>query len=621
MYTSLNINVPETKEYICGGKTAIENLSQINIFIGPNNSGKSKFMRALFSNDDPQYRVNDVDLDYVNDEIENLKKDIADFYSKNNIKSIGSIRIGQFKKIEFISANSREFNDLLDTLKEIQGTHIQTMFNIQPIIARNRYADGGAVSEYIRPLIGQCLDKISFLEKFDPRPFIRKNIYIPTLRGLRGNDYMDQDTSKIHGADTYAKRTKRDYFIGKENVQRNIYTGLSLFEDVKRHLLGHAEERKRIKDFENFISVTFFDGQDFTIIPHIDDNVVHVKIGDDDDFPIYRLGEGVQAIIILTYPLFFNQEEKLSIYYEEPDLFLHPGFQRIFLETISKKRFANFQFFMTTHSNHFLDMTLDFSSISVYTFKKASKDRFEIENVKNDDINILEILGVKNSSVFLSNCTIWVEGITDRIYIRKYLELYQQQEAKLKYSEDIHYSFVEYGGNNITHWSFLEDDDENHRNIKVDKLCSKLFLVADKDGATKNKAGEKSKKLLRQEQLQNKLQERFYLLESKEIENLISPQTLMETIKDIENKEDLSSIDFSHVDSAKYKNQSLGDYIDKKIPGLSKKYAAESGTIRDKVTFAKTAVGHMDSYKSLSDEAKLLTEKIFGFIQGNNPRV
>ena len=29
----------------------------------------------------------------------------------------------------------------------------------------------------------------------------------------------------------------------------------------------------------------------------------------------------------------------------------------------------------------------------------------------------------------------------------------------LEYKEDYHYSFVEYGGNNITHWSFLDKEE------------------------------------------------------------------------------------------------------------------------------------------------------------------
>lgn len=60
-------------------------------------------------------------------------------------------------------------------------------------------------------------------------------------------------------------------------------------------------------------------------------------------------------------------------------------------------------------------MTADFDDISVYLFRKineekANNDEYEpdfiIENVSPDEVEILNELGVKNSYVFLSNCTI-----------------------------------------------------------------------------------------------------------------------------------------------------------------------------------------------------------------------
>src|SRR5690606_38667289 len=142
---------------------------------------------------------------------------------------------------------------------------------------------------------------------------------------------------------------------------------------------------------------------------------------------------------------------------------------------------------ITTHSNHLLDLTLDIQHVSVYTFKRNGDldgvPQFVFENVDNDSSEVLRLLGVRNSSVFLTNCTIWVEGITDRIYLRRYLELYISRLNRKIFKEDIHYSFVEYGGSNITHWSFLSESDESIPNIIVDRLCGKLFLITDRDGA------------------------------------------------------------------------------------------------------------------------------------------
>src|ERR1041384_4416314 len=102
--------------------------------------------------------------------------------------------------------------------------------------------------------------------------------------------------------------------------------------------------------------------------------------------------------------------------------------------------------------------------MSIFTFRKRFDDsthnekqaEFEIENVSSGDTSCLELLGVRNSSVFLSNFTIWVEGITDRRYPAHYLKLHVDHlrgtDTSVKdFREDLHYSFVEYGGANITH--------------------------------------------------------------------------------------------------------------------------------------------------------------------------
>src|SRR5581483_5520307 len=92
---------------------------------------------------------------------------------------------------------------------------------------------------------------------------------------------------------------------------------------------------------------------------------------------------------------------------------------------------------------------------------------------------VLTELGVHNSSVLLTNATIWVEGITDRLFIRHFLGILQKElPASQRVREDVHFSFVEYGGSAIDHWSFLCARNETPR-IDVTRLCGKLFLIAD----------------------------------------------------------------------------------------------------------------------------------------------
>lgn len=616
MYSAIKLTDDISKIYKPQtGKEEIANLSRVNIFIGPNNSGKSRFLRALFVNEKPYFKVENVDLAVINKAVESF------LHCLRSILNTPQTRLEEFGvNPDAFKINSNGYlSDDVDLKKMYdEGNRI---INSADLMSKNLNLGRLSYREIdpeVRKYANNFLIDIrgNDIENYNQELYKKKNYYIPTLRGLRGVSYSNNQ-KEPNDSDGYKIRTINDYFKDNNEIEDKIYTGLGLYNDVKRLLLGVSSEREKIKNFETFLSETFFDRKDVSIIPHIDSNVVYVKIGDDDDRPIYNLGEGIQSIIILTYPLFINQGENINFFFEEPDLFLHPGFQRIFLETLNDKRFSSFQYFFTTHSNHFLDMTLDFSETSVYSFHRVSKEEFKIENIKNADKDILHALGARNSSVFLSNCTIWVEGITDRIYIKKYLEVLMNEKQKVGdkvYKEDIHYSFVEYGGNNITHWSFLEDDDENHPNIEVESLCGQLFLISDSDNASKS-----SKKYIRQEKLKEKLGEHFYCLEVKEIENLLTPKVIIETIKKFE-KNDCEGVDFKTILNDKYQNHYLGKYIQKNVDGLKRVYESKSGTgtIANKVQFAKVASAEITEWNDISEEAKKLVGLLYDFIAENN---
>ncbi|MCE3278962.1 MAG: hypothetical protein K0S44_1153 [Bacteroidetes bacterium] len=608
-YSSISIDRVEFADYSVQPKTKVlSNLSNVNILIGPNNTGKSRFLRTLFSLKNTEFNCKSIDIEKINRVINELKEVIYNFYNDKKISEIEGVNVN-IPEIKFWSKGS-ELSEIFNRIQQfasITGGRVvsKTGWSHSPEIMK-------AITEFFRTTIPIYLVQLDELKNITDETFQKRNIYIPTLRGLRNTNYSQDRT--LVDFDSYKFRTIKDYFPDEKSFHENIYTGLSLYDDVKKLLLGSGEKRQKIREFEDFLKRNFFINQDFNIIPHIDDNAVHVKIGEDER-PIYMLGEGVQALIILTYPLFFNQNENLNVFFEEPDTYLHPGFQRIFLETLMLPEFKHFQFYLTTHSNHFLDMTLDFKKISVYAFQKRGQE-FIIDNVENTNRNLLELLGVRNSSVYLTNCTIWVEGITDRIYIRKFLELYQHTQNQ-KFLEDIHFSFLEYGGGNITHWSFLENTDELHPNINVKALCGKMFLITDQDGAGLNKNGSMSKKMERQEKLKINLGDQYYCLKSHEIENLLSEEVVINVIRSYESYNGLN-LDFSKIKRSKYVNAKLGAFIDKNVAGLSKTYAAESGTIKDKVGFSKKAVAVMTDINHLTPETKELTANIFKFIKKNN---
>lgn len=628
----------------------IKGLSKINIFIGENNSGKSRLLRTLIQNKLNFLSYNE-DFNKINGNIDNLKRDISLFFGSMNFDEskleIQSILEDIVKK-DYLSEDENYLDLILELKRRI-----------------DKYKDDRDIlGEYQRPIsggVGQMfefgditgMEVCSGLNKIIDDTFNLnkpleevnltynfKKIYIPILRGLRQLSCQNEK-------DVYNYTIRNDYFDPADEYRQMIFTGLDAYETIRNYLLGNLHERKLIREFEDYLSHQFFDNKEVVIIPQEKPKkILKIKIGDEKERDIYDLGDGIQSIIIMTLPLFLKMEdlkenENYLIFIEEPEQMLHPGLQRKLIDTFNDKKFAQFQFFITTHSNHFLDILLDYNDTSIFYLKKILDKRdneektpgFFIEPLSYGNNNVLELLGVRNTSVFLSNCTIWVEGVTDRYYIKKYFDTYQKylknefenrnKEFK-EFREDYHYSFVEYSGNNITHWSFLDEivDSEDiveEPKINVERLCGKLFLIADSDNATTGKKAE------RHEKLNAALNDGFCLLNYKEIENLLSKKVLLEVLKEYEGNDD--EFDYYDFEESAYENECLGKFIDETILNEKRKRRGSyqkknnSGncvTISDKVNFCKKALKHINNFDDLSEGLKGLCNSIYQFIAINN---
>lgn len=600
----------------------IMNISKINIFVGSNNSGKSRLLRSICLDKNFRFNAETEEIKAFNELVKIIKGKINKaFLINNNMSLIGGVDknnyLNDIEDIEYIT-EKRDINEMflnkLKGLEKVDRTYYRSVgmsnYGVEEICEKLESIS----DEYIDKLEEMELDKDLSKKEF-------KRIYIPILRGLRK---LGDST------DIFYDRTVKDYFKGRRDIE--IFTGQNLYDDVLKLLCGDYKERNKLKEFENFLRDNFFDGREVTIIPKVESDVLHIKIGEEKEQPIYNLGDGIQSIIILTFNLFKYKGEDVLFFIEEPELYLHPGLQRKLIEIFLKEEFDTYQYFITSHSNHLLDLTLDFNEISIYKFNKEIEEgdaeekdaKFNIENVNNDDSSVLKLLGVNNSSIFLSNCTIWVEGITDRLYIRKYLEIYQKEKLEKEeitkiYSEDIHYSFLEYSGGNITHWDFL---DESEDGIRHNRICNKIFLIADSDNARKN-----SKKYKRHEKLKEFFGDRFCLLKSKEIENLLMPNIIKAVVNKLNNN-DGSYFEKSTFNIGNYKNKNLGEFINNKIDEEIKKESNSSykrkknfsngNTINNKVDFCKYAIDSITSLEDMSDEAIALCEKIYKFIEENN---
>lgn len=603
----------------------LNNLSKINIFVGQNNSGKSRLLRNISKIEEYEFLPLDVDHEKNRVFIDETVSEITTVLNRYSVTTLGdvnsillpSVQPNSFYKyaenpafrlqklLNYIS--TQDFNSV-----QRSGGDVHSCAEALKVIAANK-----------KDVLGAIVDEIK--EKESGR---YKRMYIPILRGLRPTRRGE------HNVNDYHDRTSFDYFensIGDGNKYSDnlIFTGLELYESIRKRLLGTLTERKLVRDFEIFLSENFFEKKQVTLIPSHNADVLTITIGDIEK-KIFDLGDGIQSLIILNYPIFEfvrnNPQDSLCVFIEEPELYIHPGLQRKLLERWDKSEYDKVQFFITTHSNHFLDMTIDFSNISIFRvvldkFDVEKRENvFKIENLSSDDKNLLETLGVRNSSVFLSNSTIWVEGISDRIYIRKYLEMYLKKIRKVGvFKEDVHYSFIEYGGGNLPHWSFDTTEDSSNETIRVDSIVSKIFLVADRDDTNTNPQSSKATRLKKLKRLLGAAN--LFIANAREIENIISWSVLKRTI---EARGDILKSKLK--DDVVQKNlleKPLGQYIETKLLESSpkRKYkVSTSGTINNKPAFANEVCEQIESFDDLSPEAKKLTRAIYRFIVTSNTK-
>ena len=607
-------------------------IKRLNFFIGKNNAGKSRFLRSLFLNNYPSNFYNNLTL-------------------RKNIKSLKE-NIFQIESFSYSTTNSDLQRYIKELFRDLNDNNTDQLTFLNSSI--NQILNRDSKISSLFPDFQQTeltKENVTQLDQL----FIKK-FHIPILRGMR-------PVTELANKQPYIERAQKDYFSDKEKYNSsNIITGESLYHELKEHLLGEPEQREIIRKYEEKLSQYFFDNETITLIPKHDQDVVNIKIGSDKQFPISELGDGLQQVIILTYEAFIKKDETHAFFIEEPELHMHAGMVRQLMNFYLNE--TNHYYFFTTHSNHLLDMADESDQVIIQKFvkqpKENPKDGFDFKIYRCDrDRDLLASLGVKPSSVYLANCTIWVEGITDRLYITKYMEKYlvelknSDEELYKKYRRfmpNYHYTFVEYAGSNLVHWDFSDEftDHLNDQGMNALLTTSSVLLIADGDIQGKGN---------RVEQLTESLGKQFYLLPCKETENTLPANIIhyacnikfsgleialssnLELSKILKNYLSMDGMQTNTKDGFDitqllsdqnyfHAKDGIGKIIDSKIkignPRTSddkpkKCFADASGTIKDKLKFCRLILTLMDHVEwTLTDSAKELCKTIFEHIDESN---
>jgi len=439
-------------------------------------------------------------------------------------------------------------------------------------------------------------------------------VYVPILRGMR----LLEDAN----VDLYRHATERDYEIPS---WVKVFSGQAFHPTLRGMLLGKRDERLAVSEYEAWLSREFFRGQGVTLVPG-EDGKVSLTVegaGGTEEFQEHTVehwGDGFQAIVAATFAPFSRQRFAgeaagrgepavlLQFFIEEPEIHLHPGLQRVLLRAY--RSLPGVQVFMTTHSTHLVDLVAGGEDTSVFAVKKGGlKVRSTVALQSRETMRVVvEELGARASSLVFVNATLWVEGVTERLFFGQALELFQDMEGQEpRVHLDQHYSIVEYGGGNRTHFDFGQGaaDPSEEGRVVLSDVCATAFVIADRDGYVEDpqhpgswlkwekdpsgayakasaltQKGELPKKLDGLIELRDGLAGRFLWLEVRELENLHSWECVRAFVSHKEGQPGLGAqlappSDWAH----KYLGDAIVEAAEAAGVTLSKQYAAKSGTL------------------------------------------
>ena len=486
------------------------NLKKVNIFLGANNTGKSRYLRFLFIHEDI-YFFKDEDVDEI--KLDSLSSKFYRNYLQSIISNHIELSIDQLKTFKEL----REYESISGLLKLfnfLRGLELK----VHNSIYKREY------ESFNDNLVNFEYNFQSDLFTFSDRKTQR--LYIPILRGLRDLKERTSDIDK----DLYYERTSLDYF--KNSKRLEIFTGLSIYKDVTKLLLGEESDRELIRGFERLLEAKIFQDK-VTLIPKYNQDVLNVKIGNESQMPIYDLGDGIQSVILILFSVFTRNTGTWITMIEEPEQHLHPKWQKLLLEAL--KEIPNHTFFITSHSASFIDS----KEVDVYNFYRKKEETYFKKVIDNEEqrLKLLE-LGYSASDIFQTNFVLWVEGPSDKVYWEYFIF---KMDPNLEI--DNHYTIFSIGGDNFKR-AFKIEEGLDFSTIK--SINQNFGLVLDSDRKDSDSVLSVYKELLiKKFDEDNSF---CWITEYREIENYIEIEEFKTALKKVHQVKDVKLESGDYVD-------------------------------------------------------------------------
>lgn len=476
------------KRYKLFDEVSIFGLSRVNVIIGKNNSGKSSLLDIIGA----AYDINN----YAK-----LKSEIEDIFVSVSITETmvrdlfrGYISIGRWNPNNFY----KEYGD-----KTIEGkvSAQRSLINSDKWKSQIEIVSSDVGIQELKPHWRNGVESI--------QTFIDDNIFrrIAAERNIVPESESNMGVSPSgEGATNMIRKIINDSAFEESLIEGMLLDALNeiMFPEAEYESIRIQQVRKN----EETLWEVFLQEKGSSRIP------------------LSKTGSGIKTIILMllnliVIPKLAKNSSKRYVYgFEELENNLHPAMQRKVFEYLYDFAVKNdVTIFLTTHSHVAINCFYDKQDASMFHIIK-NQGKAEVKRIESylDKAEILADLDVKASDILQANGIIWVEGPSDRVYIKKWLEVFTDNQFK----EGQHYQFLYYGGRLLSQYALQEQTEL----ISILTTNRNAAIIIDSDKRNQQASINSTKKRIVEEF--EALHMFSWITKGKEIENYITAATLAE---------------------------------------------------------------------------------------------